>query len=72
MDLFRKKYKVGPKNLIRFYIALNLGESSSFIFGQFPVARKLIINGGAIRPTGLLLGINWAVYHRQLDIISVA
>ena len=28
--------------------------SSSFIFGQFPVARKLIINGGAIRPTGLL------------------
>ena len=29
-------------------------ESSSFIFGQFPVARKLIINGGAIRPTGLL------------------
>ena len=29
-------------------------QSSSFIFGQFPVARKLIINGGAIRPTGLL------------------
>ena len=31
--------------------------SSSFIFGQFPVARKLIINGGAIRPTGLLFNI---------------
>ena len=30
-------------------------QSSSFIFGQFPVARKLIINGGDIRPTGLLL-----------------
>ena len=30
-------------------------QSSSFIFGQFPVARKLIINGGAIRQTGLLL-----------------
>ena len=51
---FQKKSKVGPKNLIRFYIALNLGESSSVIFGQFPVARKLIINGGAIRSTGLL------------------
>ena len=47
---------MGPKNLIRFHIAPNLGESSSFIFGQFPVARKLIMNGGAIRPTGLLYG----------------
>ena len=25
-----------------------------FILGQFPVVRKLTINGGAIRPTGLL------------------
>ena len=24
-------------------------------YGQFSVARKLILNGGAIRPTGLLL-----------------
>ena len=30
MDLFRKKSKVGPKNLIRFYIALNLGEKWFF------------------------------------------
>ena len=30
MDLFRKKSKVGPKNLIRFYIALNLGEKCFF------------------------------------------
>ena len=31
MDLFRKKSKVGPKNLIRwFYIALNLGEKWGF------------------------------------------
>ena len=44
----------------------------NFIFGQFSVARKLILNGGAIRPIGLLLGINLAVYHRQLDIVSVA
>ena len=26
----------------------------NFIFGQFSVARKLILNGRAIRPTGLL------------------
>ena len=30
----------------------------NFIFGQFPVARKLIINGGAIRSTGLLFFLN--------------
>ena len=29
MDLFRKK--VGPKNLIRFHIALNLGEKLFFL-----------------------------------------
>ena len=29
--------------------------TSIFIFGQFSVARKLILNGGAIRPIGLLL-----------------
>ena len=84
---FQKKIQSGPKNLIRFYIALNLEDnfffaiqnlvdiqssrfrwysfvfertqSSSFIFGQFPVARKLIINGGAIRPTGLLFGLRY-------------
>ena len=27
---FQKKSKVGPKNLIRFYIALNLGEKCFF------------------------------------------
>ena len=29
----------------------------NFIFGQFSVARKLILNSGAIRPTGLLYGV---------------
>ena len=33
--------------------------STNFIFGQFSVARKLIINGGAIRPAGLLLGFGF-------------
>ena len=28
--------------------------STNFIFGKFAVARKLILNGGVIRPTGLL------------------
>ena len=28
--------------------------STNLIFGQFSVARKLILNAGAIRPTGLL------------------
>ena len=34
----------------------------NFIFGQFPGARKLIINGGAIRPTGLLLML-WRTFY---------
>ena len=33
----------------------NIRTDFNFIFGQFSVARKLILNGGAIRPTGLLL-----------------
>ena len=57
--------------------------SSSFIFGQFPVARKLIINGGAIRPTGLLLVFPsapnlcsnlktwWSLTHRVPTLICV-
>ena len=30
----------------------NIRADFNFIFGQFSVARKLILNGGAIRPTG--------------------
>ena len=33
----------------------NIRTDLNFIFGQFSVARKLILNGGAIRPTCLLL-----------------
>ena len=32
----------------------NIRTDFNFIFGKFSVARKLILNGGAIRPTGLL------------------
>ena len=31
----------------------------NYIFGEFPVARNLIINGGAIRPTGLLSSLKF-------------
>ena len=34
---------------------LAISNRFQFHFGQFSVARKLILNGGAIRPTGLLL-----------------
>ena len=37
-------------------IFCNIRTNFNFIFGQFSVARKLILNGGAIRPIGLLLG----------------
>ena len=37
------------------FFAMNIQTDFNFIFGQFSVARKLILNGGAIRPIGLLL-----------------
>ena len=45
-------------------------ELSSFIFGQFPVARKLIINGGAIRPTGLLLYFPPTLFYIRIHTIK--
>ena len=39
-------------------IFCNLRTNFNFIFGQFSVARKLILNGGAIRPIGLLFNPN--------------
>ena len=33
----------------------NIRTDLNFIFGQLSVARKLILNGGAIRPRGILL-----------------
>ena len=38
---------------------------NNFIFGQFPVARKLIINGGAIRPTCLLFNLLVYLEHHN-------
>ena len=35
-------------------IVSNIQSNLNFIFGYSVVARKLILNGGAIRPTGLL------------------
>ena len=35
----------------------NIQTDFNFIFAQFSVTRKLILNGGAIRPTCLLLHI---------------
>ena len=35
----------------------NIRTDFNFIFGQFSVARKLILNGGAIRPIGLLFPV---------------
>ena len=40
-------------------IFLQYTNRLQFHFGQFSVARNLILNGGAIRPIGLLLSI-WA------------
>ena len=38
----------------RWMIFCNIRTDFNFIFGQVSVARKLILNGGAIRPIGLL------------------
>ena len=44
----------------------NIRTDFNFIFGQFSVTRKLILNGGAIRPTGLLLYI----LHRNFILLE--
>ena len=41
----------------RWMIFCNIRTDFNFIFGQVSVARKLILNGGAIRPIGLLFQI---------------
>ena len=41
----------------RWMIFCNIRTDFNFIFGQVSVARKLILNGGAIRPIGLLFGL---------------
>ena len=44
-------------------IFCNIRTDFNFIFGQFSVARELILNGGAIRPIGLLF-IHPVVYEK--------
>ena len=41
----------------RWMIFSNIRTDFNWIFGQFSVARKLILNGGPIRPTGLLFSL---------------
>ena len=43
-------------------IFCNIRTDFNFIFGQFSVARKLILNGGAIRPIGLLFSSKFHVF----------
>ena len=50
-------------------ILLNIRTDFNFIFGQFSVARKLILNGGAIRPTVLLLTISEKYMLSNTDLI---
>ena len=45
-------------------IFCNIRTDFNFIFGQFSVARKLILNGGAIRPIGLLF-LYCFYYYKQ-------
>ena len=48
----------------RWMIFCNIRTDFTFIFGQFSVARKLILNGGAIRPIGLLfINIRKTIQH---------
>ena len=48
-------------------IFCNIRTDFTFIFGQFSVARKLILNGGAIRPIGLL----YAIFNIKNNILSL-
>ena len=41
----------------------NIRTDFNFIFGQFSVAIKLILNGGVIRPTGLLFIYNLGLLY---------
>ena len=51
-------------------IFCNIQTDFNFIFGQFSVARKLILNGGAIRPIGLLFNEIVAFVNERMYILS--
>ena len=57
-------------------IFCNIRTDFNFIFGQFSVARELILNGGAIRPIGLLSllysVLNYTTSHmRRLQLAAI-
>ena len=60
----------------RWMIFSNIRTDLNLIFGQFSVARKLILNGEAIRPTGLLLliTITWhpIIHNCKAEYINVS
>ena len=49
----------------------NIRTNFNFIFGQFSVARKLILNGGAIRPIGLLFMIFLNIEKNKIFFFSI-
>ena len=49
-------------------IFCNIRTDFNLIFGQFSVARKLILNGGAIRPIGLLYDDTYSFTFRLYNI----
>ena len=51
-------------------IFCNIRTNFNFIFGQFSVARKLILNGGAIRPIGLLFSFLACSFLRMVPMHS--
>ena len=55
----------------RWMVFSNIQTDFNFIFGQFSVARKLILNGGAIRPTGLLFIHIYKSDEPYIDIIQI-
>ena len=49
-------------------IFCNIRTDFNLIFGKFSVARKLILNGGAIRPIGLLFkSMSWFITSKAFD-----
>ena len=53
-DFGQRMTRYDSQRLDERFFAMNIQTDFNFIFGQFSVARKLILNGGAIRPIGLL------------------
>ena len=65
MDLFRKKSKLGPKNLIRFYIALNLGEKWVF----FAIQNLVDIQSSRFRLYSQKANYKWRSYQADRPLV---